>query len=293
MLKTATKFFIIFLFFWLLCWIQPVKALTEIKAEENYVEFQSLIALNQNVTLLKKFEYFFNEDTLQMLNDALTQAIKNQTSSASIHNLKASIKINENWVNISLFFKVEGVLKKLENKIIVDCSWKNFQVKNSLIINEVEVNKFGEAYLTPLIKKYENSSEARFWINKTHSTSPEEALEIANKFLMLDFKEFSKPLEEWNKTYNVKMQTTTLQYNAPSKINFNLTIIEGNQSKSYIVKLDSKAVIYASGYAKASENMLIFNVKEGVNEKNVTSLILTLILTVAIIHFYERKQVKN
>ncbi len=284
------KLFIVILFLWLLCWIQPTKALTEIKIEENYVEFQSLITLNQNITLFEKFEYSFNEDALRMLNETLTQAIKNQTFPAKIQNLVASIKINENWFNVSLFFKIENVSKKVGNKVIVDCSWKNFQIKNNLIIDGIEGNRFGETYLAPLIKKYENSSEARFWINKTQSVSPEKALEIANNFLILDFREFSKPLEEWNKTYNVKTQTTIFQYDALSKINFNLTISEWNRSKSYIAKLNSKAVIYVPGYAKTSGNVIIFNAEKIGVEKNAAGLILTLIVIIAIIHFYEKKQ---
>lgn len=288
MLKINVKFFIIISLLWLLCWIQPIKGLTEIKVEEDYVEFQSLIALNQNVTLLQKFEYIFNEETLQTLNKSLTLAIKSLASSATVYNLKASVKVDEKWFNITLMFKIGGVSKKAGNKVIVDCSWKNFQIKDNLTINGVEVNKFGEAYLAPMIKKYENSSEARFWINETHSVSPEKALEIAENFLMLDFKEFSTPLKEWNKTYNVKTQTTLFQYNKPSKINFNLTIRKENQSISYIAKLDSKAEISVFGYAKASDDELTFSITEN-KEKYVASLILALILALIPIHFYEKK----
>ncbi|MEM2629729.1 MAG: hypothetical protein QXN41_00770 [Candidatus Bathyarchaeia archaeon] len=293
MLKVTFKLTIFFLCF--LCLIQPIGALTEIKIRDDYIEFQSLITLNQNVTLIKHFEYNVNEGLLQIFNESLTQAIKTQAPSAKIYNLKASVRVNENWFNVSLSFKVNGVAENIGNKILINCSWKSFQVKNSLVINDVELNKFGESYLTPLIKKYENSSEARFWINKTYSVSPEKALEVAKNFLILDFKEFSKPLEKWNKTYNVKSQTTIFQYDVPSKINFNLTImdVEKNQTKFYIAKLDSKAIIYVPGYAKANEDILIFNdIKKGGVEKNVTSIILTLIIAIICIHFYERKTIK-
>jgi hypothetical protein len=276
------------LFIWLLVWIQPAKALTEIKVEENYIEFQSLITLYQNVTSIQKLSYSLNEDMLHMLNESLTSAIRSQASSAIINNLKVLIKVEEKWLNISLTFKIENVSEKIGSKVIVNCSWKNFQVKDNLTINGLEFNKFGEAYIAPLVKKYENSSQARFWINETHSVSPEKALEVANSFLILDFKEFSIPLEEWNKTYNVKTRATLFQYNAPSKMDFNLTITEENQSKYYIAKLNSKAVASIPGYAKAKGDAIIFIINED-KEMYVAGLISTLILILIPIHLYERK----
>jgi hypothetical protein len=290
-MKTKIKLPIIILFLWLLCWFKPAEALTNIKVEENNVDFYSLIAIHQNF-LQKSESLILNEDTLNLLNESLSFAIKEKAPFATIHNLKASLNINEKWFNISLTFKIEGISKNAGNKIIVDCSWKNFQIKNNLTINGIEFNKVGETYLTPLIKKYENSSEARFWINETHSVSPEKALEIATNFAALDFKEFSAPLESWNKTYNVKMQKTIFQYNAPSKINFNLTVKEENKSLSYILKFDSKAEISVFGYAKAIGDTLIFESIKEKKEKDIAITILILFLIVVSLHLYEKKYLK-
>jgi|GEM_PF-2787139 len=291
-MKAKIKLLIIVLLFWLLCWFKPAEALTNIKVEEDNIDFYSLIAIRQNF-LQKPESFIFNGDALNLLNESLSLAIKEKVSSATIHNLKASLKIDEKWLNISLTFKVEGASKNAGNKIIVDCSWKNFQIKNNLTINEIEFNKVGKAYLVPLIKKYENSSEARFWINETHSVSPEKALEVAINFATLDFKEFSAPLESWNKTYNVKMQKTIFQYDAPSKINFNLTVREENKSSSYILKLDSKAEVSVFGYAKAIGDALIFESIKERREKDITIIVLTLFLIAIPLHLYEKKIFKT
>lgn len=259
----------------------------KVSVEKDLIEFRSIIALKQNVTPIGELEAPISGGALLALNRSLSKALQERAPRAAIRNLEARLVASKGWFNITLKFNVEGVTKVRGNKMFIDCAWKNFWVKEDLEANGVKFNKVGEAYLGPAIEKYENASGVRFWLNKTHSVAPEEAIAAVKKLSMLDFREFSAPLDGWNKTYSIAERRTFFRYDAPPKLDFNLTLMgAANKSVAYLARVDSEAEISAPNYAKAEGDVITVNLGEG---RGPVPLISILIAAAIVTYVYERR----
>lgn len=253
--------------------------------EKNLIEFRAVIALKQNVTTIGELEAPLSGDALLALNGSLSKALQEKAPEATIHNLEAYVAASKGWFNVTLKFNVEGVTRVKGNKLLVDCAWKNFRVEEDLEADGVKFNKVGEAYLGPAIEKYENASGVRFWLNETHSVAPEEAIAVVKEFSMLDFREFSAPLDGWNKTYSITERRTFFRYDAPPRLNFNLTVMGANGSVAYLAKVDSEAEVSAPSYARAEGDVITVNLGEG---GGPVPLISILIAAAIATYVYER-----
>lgn len=261
-------------------------SLIEVNIEKGLIEFRSIIALKQNVTAIGELKFPVSGDALLALNASLSKALQERAPGATVRNLEAYVAASKDWFNVTLKFNVGGVTRVKGNRMLVDCAWKNFWVKEGLEANGVKFNKVGEAYLSPAVEKYENASGVRFWLNETRSVAPGEAIASLKKFSMLDFREFSVPLDGWNKTYSIVERRTFFRYDAPPRLNFNLTVMEANGSAAYLAKVDSEAEISAPNYAKAEGDVITVNLGEG---EAPAPLISILIAAAVVIYAYERK----
>ncbi len=193
-----------------------------------------------------------------------------------------------NWTTLQLYKHVTlnlwltGIFNKTKSETNVNLSWKNFEVKGAFKIKgqngeEFEMNDMGD-YL---------SGFSFFFMG--------DMMEKVNNKSTLNFTALSKPISEWNRTYNPSTNTTTFSYTANENILLNASLTINGNKYTLLLKYDPSSTITTQGYATASgDNIIVLpNAPSTIDNGTLIALVAVVVIVIGIVAAFAVRKAKK
>jgi hypothetical protein len=262
-----------------------------------------VLTLHQNITALPT-----QTSTITKSNSdsfaGFSQALRARDSNATLTDLQINVASTPNLLNLTITLAVSGVAQRRGDVSTVDMAWKAFNVTADLQSGNLSYNLIGKKYFLPIYAFYANASKyigspnatitgISFLFNQTQAVSADQALEIAGKSTLLDFKPLDVSLDHWTTSYNLSNDTTTWRYSPTPLLADSIKIQQGNQTKLLSAQYGYSAEIIASGLARANGNTLLIDVGSGVSEWIMAGIVIIGIVSAVAVQILFRNRKKK
>jgi len=207
--------------------------------------------------------------------------LKSRYQNVSVENMSVNFTLigTMNWTTFQIYKHVTinlwltGIFNKTKSETNVNLSWRDFEVKGSFKIkdhngDEFELNDMGD-YLNGF-----------FLVSLMGDT-----MEKLNDKSTLNFTALSKPLSEWNRTYNPSTNTTTFSYTANENVLLNASLTINGNTYTLLLKYDPSSTITTQGYATASGDSIVIlpNAPSSINSGTVIAIVAVVVIIVGIV----------
>ncbi|MEM2921314.1 MAG: hypothetical protein QXF26_03250, partial [Candidatus Bathyarchaeia archaeon] len=105
----------------------------------------------------------------------------------------------------------------------------------------------------------------------------------AGNITLLDFSDYSQPIESWNKSFSLIGKTTSWSL-APEPLNLTVTFYADNSTWRYFAFMEHDMMVYAPGLAEASDDTIIIRLGQK-NYETVFALIIAATFALSIVFY--------
>ena len=248
--------------------------------------------LSQNFTVFPDQAIIVDQNGLEEISPILEEAVQDRNPEAKISNLRMQVISSEESVNLKFSFHVNGITEKRGNTILFDCSWKSFTVSDDLTVQNVHINRFGEAYIRPVLEPHLPTSSLRVVVNGTRQMLPQEGVNVLGNLTIFNFASYSPPIGLWEKAFSLENKTTVWSLRPDPLINVTATYFEGNISKRHYAVLDHAMRVIAPGMAGVEGDKVKTNL--GLPSYEIAfSAIIILTLAFSIVFYVLKRRAKK
>ena len=268
--------------------------------DANHVQVKMALSVHQNMTELPDRVGSLNETESQNATAAITDALQKISPGAVLSGVNIDVNSNKTWLNLTLTMDVAGISQPRGDVMLVNTTWRAFNVSADLRTANISYNTFGIRYLRPVIDFYLNASRFETSPNATikavtffegnQSVAGEEAANHAGNMTIFDFRSLDLPLDRWTRTYSLDNNTTTWRYTPAPALVTSVRAERLNQSYQIFSNYAFSAEAIVPGLARAEGNTMFVDVGTGQKELIMTSIVLAAIVLAVVSQLYFRSR---
>ncbi|MBS7650523.1 MAG: hypothetical protein QXN62_06145 [Candidatus Bathyarchaeia archaeon] len=261
----------------------------EVRVTDRYLEVKIESKTFQNMTAMPETSIHVTGIDLKQAEQALRNSLLKDYHTSEISNVSIRIDSNNVWLNLTIQFILEGMIRINRDVKRIDLGWIPFKVKEDLRAKNISYNLVGQKYIQPFIRSFLNESEVKYYSPIYTPIDSKLAANIAGNITSIDLTGVESKVSSWAREFDVNSKTTTWKTVVGKLIDLRAEVKSRNVSGNFYCYTESNAQVSVNGYGVAINGTILVETSQNTQATLMLMAIVGLVSITSAAYRYEIK----